>query len=892
MNKRLNKNLLILICLSEIFGNFQNVNSQMVVDSLQRIQGNAAKNTNAAKFAETITELQKTFYSEALMSFNKRLVATARIKAGEKSPVYAMSLGSIAILYMYRGEYEKSLPLFQQSVAIYKNASKEDDLQYTSILNNLALLYQRLGQYEKALPLFQQALEIRKKILKTGDPLYALFYPLSLSDVASLYVTTGQYEKALPLFQEAVEIRKKFLGEEHPYYAMSLHNLAQFYSITGNYSKAQPLFAQALATLTRKYIKEDYDYIIALNDLALLYKNMGEYGKAMPLLEEALAIRKKVLGEEHPEYARSLDNLGILYNLSDDYKNSPPLFIRADNIKLSHLSKVYSTLAEHEKMTFLNQESSAFCYLPSLAFTQKLKQPEIFNQIYLTELKLKGMVLEDQQQVLRSVRQSGDSSTLALYKQWRFNKALLGRQFLLPVTQRVSFLDSIENITNQFEQQLSRGSAAFRQLQLSQTITPKDISQKLVKGQAVVEFFRFKLYNKKWTDSTLYAAMILLPGDSNARFIPLFEEKKLQHLLELSENAVTSVYRLYPAKNLLNKKPGTSDPLYQLIWKPLEKYLHGVNTVYYAPAGLLHRIAFQALRPDNTHLLIDKFRLNQFLSTRSVALPVQTTQKIASGSIWGDIEYNFKNNAVASAAGHTEIDTTASSFNFYTWDTRGLRGKEWDALPGTKKEMNSIKDVFLQAGIDINTKSGAQATEEAFKLLDGKSPQVLHLATHGFFLAVAEINPANNLNRDNNFFTVQQDPLLRSGLVLAGGNHAWKGEAALSGREDGILTAYEIAQMDLSNTDLIVLSACETALGDLQGNEGVIGLQRAFKIAGVKQMILSLWRVPDKETMELMSLFYKNWTGGQSTRDALRSAQLKMKKKYSPYYWAAFVLVE
>jgi len=129
-------------------------------------------------------------------------------------------------------------------------------------------------------------------------------------------------------------------------------------------------------------------------------------------------------------------------------------------------------------------------------------------------------------------------------------------------------------------------------------------------------------------------------------------------------------------------------------------------------------------------------------------------------------------------------------------------------------------------------------------------------------------------------------------LVLAGGNHAWSGEPTIINKEDGILTSYEIAQLDLSGTDLLVLSACETALGDLQGTEGVLGLQRAFKMAGVKQMIMSLWRVPDKETAELMTLFYQNWLGGHSTREALRQAQLKMKEQYPPYYWAAFVLVE
>ena len=136
--------------------------------------------------------------------------------------------------------------------------------------------------------------------------------------------------------------------------------------------------------------------------------------------------------------------------------------------------------------------------------------------------------------------------------------------------------------------------------------------------------------------------------------------------------------------------------------------------------------------------------------------------------------------------------------------------------------------------------------------------------------------------------------MFRSGLVLAGGNNAWRGEALVPGKEDGILTAYAVAQMDLSNTDLAVLSACETALGDLRGNEGVFGLQRAFKMAGVKQLIISLWPVPDVETTAVMTLFYHNWLIGQSTREALRNTQLQIRKKYpqKPYYWAGFVLVE
>ncbi|MFZ1856983.1 MAG: CHAT domain-containing protein, partial [Chitinophagaceae bacterium] len=176
--------------------------------------------------------------------------------------------------------------------------------------------------------------------------------------------------------------------------------------------------------------------------------------------------------------------------------------------------------------------------------------------------------------------------------------------------------------------------------------------------------------------------------------------------------------------------------------------------------------------------------------------------------------------------------------------------------------------------------------------LNGNSPQILHIATHGFFLPEPDKKREENNFSNENTYTLADDPLLRSGLILAGGNYAWSGKTPIDGVEDGIATAYEISQLNLSNTELVVLSACETALGDVKGSEGVFGLQRAFKMAGVKKMIVSLWQVPDKETAELMTTFYNYWMKGKTINDAFTQAQADMRKKYAPFYWAAFVLVE
>lgn len=876
------------------------------------------------KYANSLNDLSVAYWRtgqyDIALPLYKQALAIRGKALGEDSRQYVLNLKDLAMLYAMMGQYEKALSLYQQCLAIGKKALGEGPSGYASILNNLANLYKEMGQYDKALPLYQQALALRKKV-----PGKEHTYSYSLYAMAGIYMEMGQYDKALQLYQQTLAIRKKFLGEEHieyvcvlrsmadlyynigqyekalrfneqvlaiskkvageqhPDYAYSLASLARLYIEMGHYKKAMPLCRQTL--LIRKKIlgEEHREYALALNNLAVLYYKTGQYGHALPLQQQALTIIKKVLGEEHPDYSHSLNNLALLYTATGDLGHASALLMEASERALKYLNQTYATLSEQEKMKFLQIRAAQFDFLPSFLSAHGERSYSA-NQVYANELALKGMVLEDQQGVLNSIRKSGDSTGFQLYQQWRSNKTFLGRQLLLPASDRISAMDSLQELTDQLEQQLSRGTASFRNLQHSRVITVRDIVQKLQKGEAAVEFICFRQYNKKWTDSTIYAALVLLPGDISAHFIPLFEEKQLQNLFKSSSkkvNPVAAIQKLY-----------SGNSLYQLIWKPLEKYLTGVNTLYYAPAGLLHRIAFQAIQTKSGHLLINNYQLNQVLSTRSVALPLQV-KKPGSAAIWANIQYSLQTEAIGgdSAESASGMDPAASSFNFYTWDTRELRGKEWRPLASTKQEMESITKELQQAGTAAAIDSGTVATEEAFKALDGKSPEVLHLATHGFFLPAAETKP-NDRGAGSNVFIVQQNPMFRSGLVLAGANHIWKGGSAIPGKEDGILTAYEIAQMDLSNTDLVVLSACETALGDLQGNEGVIGLQRAFKMAGVKQLIVSLWRVPDKETAELMKLFYGNWLRGQSSREALRSAQLKMKEKYASYFWAAFVVVE
>ena len=838
---------------------------------------------------------QMGMYKEAILSFQKASYIGKKIYGKKFDEQYAGLLFDMAHAYCQLGEFNEALPLFQRALPAIKKSYGDKHQYYAMIIDGMAFIYQQIGEYNKAIALYSEALAIYQHAFNSEHPYYAT----ALHNLASVLTSNGEHKKALSSYHRALAIRKKIIKEDHPEYAQGLAELASLYERLGNYDSARYLYKQAL-TLIKKSVGEDHYYFAnCLAKLASLFFRVEKFDTAIHLYKQVLTIRGKVFGGEHPDDVSVLNGLGWLYKMSNDSLHGNHALLAGSKLQLNHLKRGYSTLSEQEKMVFQRKVAYEFSYIPSLLYFHPA-QPSLVNQAYQNELGLKGMILEDQKQILNNFRRSKDSTVLALYQRWRFNKTFVGAQLLLPAKQRVPYLDSLQHATNQLEQQLSRHNAA-EGVEANQDISTKNIAAKLSRDEAAIEFLRFELYNGKWTDSIMYAAILLLPGDSCGQFIFLFEEKQLLAMLGSSYNSKSSdliIERLYGNEK---GKGSLSDSLYSLIWKPLEKYLTGIHTVYYAPAGLLHRIAFNALQNNRTDFLIDQYELRRLVSTRSIMPGVQVRPGLLSASIWGNINYDLFSkgkNGVSTGKqmtrGSSNIPLPDSSFLFYNSDTRGKRNQEWPQLKAAIAEFDTLNQLLGSAGIKISSFSDSMASEDAFKMLHGNSPQILHLATHGFFLPVTNEKLTVSYGPDaGNAFRVQRNPLFRSGLVLAGGNHTWSGRIRSTQHEDGILTAYEIAQMDLTNTQLLVLSACETALGDLQGNEGVIGLQRAFKLAGVHQMILTLWSVYDDPTREIITMFYRNLLKGQSTASALRNAQLKMKESYpEPYYWAGFILIE
>lgn len=829
-------------------------------------------------------------------------------KLGKEHPDYANSLISLANLYKDMGDYEKAEPLHLEAKAILEKTLGKEHLDYATSLNNLAILYVDMGNYQKAEPLYLEAKAIWEKKLGKEHPDYAH----SLNNLAILYSRMGKQEKIEPLYLESRAIWEKSLGREHYLFANSLNNLANLYWRMGNYERAEPLYLEAKVIREKVFGKKHPEYARSLNNLANLYLKMGNYEKAEPLFLETQAILEIALGKEHPDFAQSLSNLATLYWATGDFDIAGSYLLEAGAIEKPLLIKAIRHLSERELASYIAK------------FTNKLNRNFSFDQTqtgisdasYDNILFHKGFLLNANLRINHLTL--SDPAAAENYNRLKTCHRRLAAEYAKPTAERKNVAE-LEEKANTLEKELTRSVAGFGEA--LRQVNWQEVQAALKPGEAAIEFIRFHYHNPYQTDSTLYAALLLLPAraslpagawqagakagsDPNPNspaFIPLFEEKQLDALLApLAGQGSGGLNELYGGK--------AGQSLYRLLWSPIEPHLTDVKTVYYSPSGLMHRLNVGALAVAEGTILADRHELVCLSSTRQlVAAPASVTATAtATALVYGGIKFDMDSTSYSARRNLQNDDGNRGGLSFAQSDST-FREDVWQYLKWSEKEADNVQNILAKAGIAAEARKGWQATEESFKQIgrplqgDKKpSPRLLHISTHGFFFPDPSPSQGKEkrdtppLGGDEPVFKISDHPMIRSGLVFAGANHAWKTGKPLGNREDGILTAYEISQLDLRNTDLVVLSACETGLGQIEGNEGVYGLQRAFKIAGAKYLVMSLWQVPDYQTQELMTVFYRNMLEGKMpVRQALHAAQNEMRKKrYEPFYWAGFVLLE
>jgi CHAT domain-containing protein len=832
-----------------------------------------------------------------------RAIAISEKALGREHPSVATSVNNLALLYQLQGIYGKAEPLYLRALAIYEKALGQEHPDVANNLSNLALLYQSQGNYAKAESLHLRALAIRNKILSQEHPSVAN----SLNNLAQLYREQGNNAKAESLFLRSLAINEKVLGQEHPDVATNLNNLAALYESQGNYGKAEPLHLRALAISEKVLGREHPSVATSLNNLASLYESQGNNGKAEPLHLRALAISEKALGQEHPDVAISLNNLSILSWRKGDITRTTDFISRGLAIEEKNLQLIYAVGSEERKQNYAKTFTGSTDFAVSLALQQSTQNPTLAKLALITTLRRKGRVLDamtDTVQTLQS-QLADNPDTKKLFDEWlNVQQQLANLVYRGAGTQKFEAyqqeIKKLEAEKERLEDRVSEKSAEFRKE--IRSVELADIQTQIPPNAAMVEIVQYRPFNPKAKNKETkwgqfrYAAVVLR-ATGEPKWVDLGDTATI----DKSVDSFRQVLAFAPAtsksnsqkdrgievtpidgKSQTSKLQELARTLDKQVMAPIRPLLGDARQLLLSPDGQLNLIPFEALKDEQNKYLVENYAFSYLTTGRDLLRLNTTAKQLSNPVVFADINYEQQENVIAA-------NPTAKSRGSQNQRSTDFANLRFGSLAATSEEGQQIKRIFP----NTNIITGEKATETAIKQL--KTPSILHLATHGFFLPNKEnksISPAtNNLNNqlDQIKYLNLENPLLRSGLALAGFNNR---QSKNNNSEDGVLTALEVAGLNLRGSKLVILSACETGLGNVKTGDGVYGLRRALVIAGSQTQLLSLWQVDDGGTKDLMVKYYEKIKAKKGRHAAFREVQLEFLKnpKYEhPYYWASFI---
>lgn len=834
-------------------------------------------------YADELSNLAESYsaignYSEAL-HLGEEAMNIRKRNVGTEHSDYAMSLICLASYYSAIGNNSKALLLGTEAMDIWKKVLGTDHPYYATSLSRLSGYYSDLGYYTKAVQLETEAMEIRKRVLGIEDP----HYTTSLGNLAIYNSYLSNYTEAIRIGKENMELSKKIFGTEHPNYAASLAILASLYLSVENYTEAQLLSNKALEIWKKAFGTDHPGYANILNSLAKCNAGLGNYTKALLLGKQSNEIVKRVFGTGHPYYALSLCNLASFYANTGNYAEAYSYLKQYITSSQSYLLNSFVELAPNLRESLWTRKFASYYNSLLPCIVEKHKTNESISELYnKTCLFAKGILLNTDMEISNLILESGDSALIAKYNNLSSNISIYNKLIETPINKRFINADSLSNVIQQQGMELAKDSKAYGDYTHNLTINWKDVQKKLSKDDIAIEFLDFPVDN---SDSTLYVALTLRNDYDCPHMVTLFENNQLKAIPE-------SVYF-------------TQSDVFDLIWKPLEEELSGVRNIYFAPSGKLHQIGIEYLPISKTENISDVYTLHRLSSTRQLAI-IQDETKGNSTILYGGINYDDKSSTISTTPASIKRDVSRFAFVYRgNIDSLSLRNS-YDYLEGTKREADMIADNMKQHRVPYIYFSGINGSEESFKNLNGTKPKAIHIATHGFYFTEDEAKESYFARPRMELITeefqkivrfVEDKPMTRSGLLFSGCNRAFRHEQIPESEEDGILTAQEISALDLRGLDLVVLSACQTGLGDVISGEGIFGLQRGFKKAGAKTILMSLNKVDDEATGILMVEFYKNLMSGKTKYQSLYSAQQYLRKvengKYDdPKYWASFVMLD
>ena len=612
--------------------------------------------------------------------------------------------------------------------------------------------------------------------------------------------------------------------------------------------------------------------ILAYNNLAALYMKQERWSEGAKMLEGLEG------GNNERNYLVA-QNMAICQLYLRNYPKSISSLREMNNSSLYGIDAIFSNFTGLERENYWRTVSRELIFVNNLIAYQT-NASDAISMAYNNTIFCKTLLANSSTILDRFAMQSSNSDIRVLYSKYTDLKNRLAYK-----TNSESKRDSlIWEITNSERTLLSSMVNLGKQL-LDMARTWQDVKASLADGEIAIEYCYAPRMEHYPEVQPYYGAFVIRKDFDYPVLVSLENVDSVEAVFDNIETDELLINNLYASNKSIT--------LHNMLWNKILPYMNGVRKVYYSPTGYLNNINFEVLRDETGVMLNEKYTMCRVSSTANIS-DVKASEGVSyqSSALYGNIKYDESMDAMAEASSTYDEYSGTEIGSELALRSENERGK-WGPIPSTKKEIESIYKLLNEKGISVSVFDSIAANEESFKSRHRRARDILHLATHGFVIDTPQKAEGNKFVATTNIYSQKDSYLMWAGLMLAGGNNIWQGRFNLTNVEDGILTADEISRLDLSNTKLVVLSACETARGKVDPVDGVYGLQRAFKLAGVQTIVMSLWKVQDDATAMLMTQFYKYLTDGMEKHQALWNAMMDVRKKYKdPYYWAGFVMLD
>jgi CHAT domain-containing protein len=787
----------------------------------------------------------------------------------------------IASLLSTKGEIQQAIKMLQD-LLLEPDASKIyiDKLKTSlknSIIHDLASCYFELNIFE---------------------PMEKLINDNSIDNNSLLYLNMEIMRGILYVLDNKIEIASNHFDSILYYYEISdnfqisgfyLHaiaNNAHAKTLLGKFDEALFLCDKANDLMNENYLNgNDFLTLPYAYVTSNILRCQSKFTESINKINDFVAKQEEFSNFIHPEIGDLFKLLFLNYFEMKDFSKADSLKLKIYKSTVENFNKNKYGLSENEINTYKKDIYSTLQFDLNYALFRKNENPVLFHQTFSNYLSYPSLSLNILQVINQEIASKNDAFLKEDFENWKAGKQKLVKLYALTKEELINKgidVQKEEEKVNFLEQKLSAKLDVFKNEK--KEINWQEIQESLKVGEAYVQLVRLPYLNLEaitWTDSLQYLAFIITPETKeNPEMVILANGNKL-------ENDYFDQYGEYSFRNQNNEVDVES---YGNYWKDIYTKVAKYENIYLSVDGIYNKINLNTLydtvskkyvlEQSKIHYVADGF---DFLNRNTSQVKKANLSAILIGN--PDFNYSETNSNTLATIDYFSSVRDIGNLHLDTLQ-RGIKVKN---LPGTKTEIENINQLLHKNAYKTTIFTGKDATEKNIKTI--VSPTILHIATHGYFFEDEKMQKIDLkfMGLENNKFS--SNPMLRSGLLLAGANNALQGLDSKS-TENGVLTAYESSYLNLQNTELVVLSACETGSGKLINGEGVYGLRKSFKDAGAKNIIMSLWKVDDKVTQEFMTSFYEFYLSGMTIKEAFNKTQTFIKSKYpQTYYWGAFVLV-